>query len=217
MATIDDLIKKLDDVHSSTETTEGILAEVLDKLNEVQKSIQTNNVENPIEIETLNKLAALERTLQLVLENKPLLSELQALKLQLEKWFSKPQEAAKNIVVFGGQNAVVRYHQILIGLAIIVLVKLGFDYIPNYLIQKQQLEQEFVVYKAYAELHQLNEFFKTKSTQHYDSLIESIKRQSNEFKTEQQKLIEFWNKEHEKVVLEQQIEQNKQRLKELEK
>lgn len=217
MATIDDLVKKLDDVHSSTETTEGILAEVLDKLNEVQKAIQNNDIENPNENETINKLAALERTLHLVIENKPLLSELQALKLQLEKWFSKPQEAAKNIVVFGGNNAIVRYHQIMLGFGIIVLVKLGFDYIPNYLIKKQQLEQEFVVYKTYAETHQLNEFYQTKSTQHFDSLMESIKNQSNEFKTKHQKLIEFWNKEHEKVVLKQQIEQNKQRLKELEK
>ena len=218
MSTLEELNKKIEEIQSSTETTEGLLAQLLDKQKENTKKGNDKDVNNKIDEKTLNNLMLrFERTLTNKLGNENVFTALEGYKIQIESLLLSHLQPAKSITVFGGKDALINYNRIMLGFGIVYVIYAAFKFVPGYLTEKQKLDDDFLMYKTYAELHQLTEFYKSKDTQQYDSLMVSIKSQDAEFKSRFNKLVEYWNEEHEKVVLEQQIEQNQQRLKELEK
>jgi hypothetical protein len=218
MATIEDISKKMDEMQTSIETTEGLLAQVLDKQKEIPKKENDKNDNNGFDEKTLNNLTQrFERTLTNKLGNENVFTILEGYKLHFERFFVTHLQPAKNITVFGGKDALVNYNRILLGSGIVLIIYAVFKFLPGYLLEKQKLDDDFLVYKTYAETHLLLEFFNNGSTKDYDKLINSIKNQSPEFKNQFKKLVEYWNEEHEKANLKMQIQKNQQRLKELEK
>ena len=209
---MEELNAKINQIKSSNEVIETLLAEILDQ----QKVIEKNHPQqsNDLQLEALNKIY--EQITQIkkqndTRENAEVLFGIENLKTHFEKLIK--QKNFNQITVFGGQNAIVKYHLIMLGFGIIVISKLGFDYFN----EKQKLDQEFLNYKTYSETERMIEFENTNDTKEYDNRIRSIATKDEGFNKYYKKLKDHWDKEHEKVVLEQQIEQNQQRLKELSK
>ena len=218
MATLEDLNKKIEGIQSSTETAEGLLAQLLDKQKEKPSKDTDKSTKNEIDEKTLNNLTLrFERTLTNKLGSENVFTVLEGYKLHIEKLLLTHLQPAKNITIFGGKDALINYNRIMLGFGIALIIYAAFKFIPGYLIEKQKLDDEYLLYKTYAETHQLQEFYNNGTTQDFDKLIESINNQTPEFINNYEKLIDYWNEEHEKANLKQQIEQNKQRLKELEK
>lgn len=218
MTTLEDLNKKIEEIQSSTETAEGLLAQLLDKQKEKPSKDIDKSTKNEIDEKALNNLVfRFERTLTNKLGSENILTALEGYKLHIEKLLLTHFQPTKSITVFGGKDALINYNRIMLGSGIVLIIYIALKFIPNYLIEKEQQDKEFLLYKTYAEMHQLQEFYNNGSTKDYEQLIDAIKTQTPEFINNYEKLIDYWNEEHEKTNLKEQIEQNQQRLKELEK
>lgn len=216
MKQIEELTNKITSIQSSIETTESLLAQILDKQREqLKKEVKKTPNSRADEKEINNLLIQVEGVVKS--GNKNVLETLKRFKRHFENLLLSKPQSSKNVTIFGGGNAVVKYHHILLGTGIVLIIYIGLKFIPNYLIEKEQQDKEFLLYKTYTEIHQLQEFYNNRTTQDFDKLIESINNQTPEFRSNYEKLIDYWNREHEKANLKEQIEQNQQRLKELEK
>lgn len=216
MITLEELNTKINQIKSSTEITETLLAEILDQLKVIEKNHPQQS--NDLQLEALNKIH--EQITQIKKqndsrENAEVLSGIENLKTHFEKLIK--QKNINQVTIFGGNNAALNYQRLLIGCGVLLFCFIGFRYLSEYFIQKQQQDENFLLLKTYAETEKMAEFINTGNTIEYDKIILAIADNDETFNNYFQKLKNHWDKEHEKVVLEQQIEQNQQRLKELSK
>ncbi|KAB2858745.1 MAG: hypothetical protein F9K09_04865 [Flavobacteriales bacterium] len=214
MATLEELNTKVNQIKSSTEITETLLAEILDQLKVIEKNHSQQS--NDLQLEALNKID--EQIAQIKKqndskENAEVLFKIENLKTGLEQLIK--QKSFNQITFFGGNNAVVNYKRFLFGSGVIIIFFMGFNYLPEYFIQKQQEEDNLLFFKIYLEEEKMSEFEKTGDTKEYDKKIREIANNDKDFNNRYQKLKNHWDKEHEKAELTKKIKEDQERLKQL--
>lgn len=214
MATIEEIINKINQLKSSTEITETLLAEVLDQLKIIEEK-QATTPDNSQQ-EALKKI---NETLLLLL-NKDDSSHFEKVFLLLNKQKNHLEHHLKNaktnqITIFGGNNAALNYQRMFAWCCLVGIAFLGFKYLPDYFIKKQEQEEQLQQLKMFVETEKMREFYHTGKTKDVDLLIQSIQNNDEAFIKYFNSLKQHWINEHEKATLKQQLEQTQQRLKEL--
>lgn len=213
---LEEINTKINQIKSSTEITETLLAEILDQIKVIEKNHSQQS--NDLQLEALNKIH--EQITQIKKqndskENTEVLFGIENLKTHFEKLIK--QKNINQVTIFGGNNAALNYQRILLGFCVVLLIYMGFNFLPDYFLKKQELEKNYQIFKIYSDYEKMNEFYKTGDTIEFDKITRGIANNDKGIINNYQKIKDHWDKEHEKVVLEQQIEQNQRRINELSK
>ena len=194
---------------------EGFLAKSVLQLSDALSELNNLNIKSDFtkiqsSIENLNKLLSIKEE---PYNDKNVLIALKV----LENTIKINIEEAKNnrVTIFGGNNAAMNYQRVLFGCGVLILLYLGFSFLPGYFLQKQELDENYQALKIYVDSEKMYEFYKTGDTKEFDKLNQAITKKDSSFLTYYMDLKSHWDKEHEKAELTKKIKEQQEKLKKL--
>jgi len=231
--------QSLDNLTTSSEVTETLLGQIFDQnikleslitkkdaeefklsdfkvhLKKLKESVNRNDLLRSNMDLLIKKVDAIKPPVEVVTNNH-IMELLGPMSIAIKQG-NKKDEPKQRILFFEGDNPVINYKRGILGIYLLLFFFLGINYLPNYFLEKQRLDDNYQVLQLFAESHKLKEFFEEDNTDEYDKEINSIRKKDDAYIKNYNKIKKNWNKEHQKVELVKKIKEKQEQLKQLQK